>query len=1084
MSDTTLQNPAPRPQRRSPRDVVIRASAGTGKTFQLSNRYLRQLLNGSAPDEILATTFTRKAAGEILERNMVRLAEAALYADKCAELATFLDDPSLTCDQCLKLVQKLTRGLHRVRICTLDSFFSQIASSFGFEMGLPPDWTIVDEIDDVRLKNKAVEAVLKNESTRYAVQLMHLLTKGETGRTVSDLIRQTVGALYPIFQETDAAAWVSFPKPKKLSAKDLDAAIENLRTATIPKHKSIEKSRDADFQSALANDWEGFVSSGMAKRVAAGETTFYNKELDDGTILIYQRLLMHAKAVLVDMVAQQTEATYQLLCRFDLRYSQLKDDARVLQFDDVTRMLAEVASNNDVGRLSFRMDGNISHILLDEFQDTSLAQWQVIRPFAQQVTGRKKGKSFFCVGDVKQAIYGWRGGIAEIFDAIEDELPGLQRELLNKSYRSAPAVVETTNNIFNGLKERTDPDDDGSSVRQWCQKFQDHSTARDELAGYATLETARLAVEGETQADVTIATAAAGIAQLTRQAPGKSIGVLTRSNRVVGKVIFELRKLGIAASEEGGNPLTDSAAVKLIMSLLKLADHPGNSVARFHVASSPLGKALQFTPAKGTFRAEQLSRTVRRRLQTEGYGPVLQEWAEILNHHCGPRGKRRLSQLVELGYVWQTHATLRTVDFLNFLELRKVPDPTSDNVRVMTVHQSKGLEFDIVVLPDLDTKLVGQPSQFVVNKPSPTEPINRVCRYRNSDIRELLPADFQKMFDDARRTEISEAMCVLYVAVTRAVHALHMVIAPSRKSERKIPKTIAGLLRSALTNGAAEPETRLYEHGQPDWCVKNSATAQIEATAIEAESGNAVSAPSQTVATGSGIRFAPMPSGRERGMQRTAPSKHAAHRKVRLSSVVRHDNLPAMERGTVIHAFFEMIEWLDSEAAPSEAALLAKANELTTGGLDPQRMVSDFQEMLQQPDIVRGLTSSSYRPPRDLPLSAEVQHALAAAKPEQIRLEVHNEHPFAVRDDGQIVSGFVDRLVLIFLDNQLMACDVVDFKTDTLDPRNPAAVSEKVNYYRSQLDSYRRVVSQLYRLPVQRISTRLFMVGAGTIENV
>ncbi|APZ93172.1 UvrD-helicase domain-containing protein [Fuerstiella marisgermanici] len=1082
MTDAAVADTNSRGKKRTPRNVVIRASAGTGKTFQLSNRYLGQLLSGSAPDEILATTFTRKAAGEILERNMVRLAEAALNAEKCAELAGFLEDPALTCEQCLKLVQNLTRGLHRVRICTLDSFFSQIASSFGFEMGLPPDWTIVDEIDDVRLKNKAVEAVLRNESTKTAVQLMHLLTKGETGRSVSELIRQTVSALYPIFQETDAAAWTSFPKPKKLAAKDLDAAIENLRTAAIPKHKSIEKARDSDYQMALDNNWEGFVSSGMAKKVAAGETTFYKKELDEGTVLIYQRLLIHAKAVLVDMVAQQTEATYQLLCRFDFRYSQLKDDARVLQFDDVTRLLADVAANNNVGRLSFRMDGNISHILLDEFQDTSLAQWQVIRPFAQQVTGRKKGKSFFCVGDVKQAIYGWRGGIAEIFDAIEDELSGLQREALNKSYRSSPTVVETTNHIFNGLRNRTDPDDDGSSVRQWCQKFQDHSTARDELAGYACLETSRLADEDETPADITIAHAAARVAELTRKAPGMSVGVLTRSNRVVGKVIFELRKLGITASEEGGNPLTDSAAVQIIMSLLKLADHPGNSVARFHVATSPLGKALQFTPTDGSYRAEQLARSVRRRLQSEGYGPVLQEWAGILTHHSGPRGKRRLSQLVELGYVWQTHATLRTVDFLNFLDLRKVPDPTSDNVRVMTVHQSKGLEFDIVVLPDLDTKLVGQPSQFVANKPSPTERIDRVCRYRNSDIRELLPADFQKMFDDARRTEISEALCVLYVAVTRAVHALHMVIAPSRKSEKKVPKTISGLLRSALTNGApAEPEQQLYEHGQPDWCAGHSDAAR---TSSDTDATAVASAVPPAPVTTSGIRFATMPRGRERGLQRTAPSKHAAHRKVRLSSVIRHDNLPAMDRGTVIHAFFEMIEWLDSAAAPSEAALLAKAEELTTGGLDPQRMVDDFQEMLRQPDIVRGLTSTSYRPPRDLPLSADVQQALAAVKPEQIRLEVHNEHPFAVRDDGQIVSGFVDRLVLIYLDNQLAACDVVDFKTDTLDITNPSAVAEKVEYYRSQLDSYRRVVSQLYRLPVNRISTRLFMVGAGTIENV
>ena len=197
MSAIVTKTDTARPERISS-NVIIRASAGTGKTFKLSNRYLRLLFQGAAPDEILATTFTRKAAGEILERNMLRLAEAALNQQACTELGQFLELPDLSPEKCRKLLQKLTRGLHRIRICTLDSFFSQITSSFGFEMGLPPDWTIVDEIDQVRLKTKAVDAVLRNETTKDAVKLMHLLTKGETNRTVSELIQQTVNSLYPI----------------------------------------------------------------------------------------------------------------------------------------------------------------------------------------------------------------------------------------------------------------------------------------------------------------------------------------------------------------------------------------------------------------------------------------------------------------------------------------------------------------------------------------------------------------------------------------------------------------------------------------------------------------------------------------------------------------------------------------------------------------------------------------------------------------------------------------------------------------------------------------------------------------------
>ena len=119
--------------------TLIRASAGTGKTFQLSNRYLGLMQAGAMPDQILATTFTRKAAGEILDRVVVRLAEAALNEPARRELAKWLSSPSLSQDRCHQLLQVLIRQLHRLKICTLDSFFAQLAGSFSLELGLPPD---------------------------------------------------------------------------------------------------------------------------------------------------------------------------------------------------------------------------------------------------------------------------------------------------------------------------------------------------------------------------------------------------------------------------------------------------------------------------------------------------------------------------------------------------------------------------------------------------------------------------------------------------------------------------------------------------------------------------------------------------------------------------------------------------------------------------------------------------------------------------------------------------------------------------------------------------------------------------------
>lgn len=130
--------------------VVILASAGTGKTFQLTNRYLTLLRSGS-PERILASTFTRKAAGEILDRILVRLASAITDAKELSRLQQFVGHPEITRDECLQLLQQLTRQLHRVQISTLDALFSKLASSHTFELGFPPGWRLIEEVESARL---------------------------------------------------------------------------------------------------------------------------------------------------------------------------------------------------------------------------------------------------------------------------------------------------------------------------------------------------------------------------------------------------------------------------------------------------------------------------------------------------------------------------------------------------------------------------------------------------------------------------------------------------------------------------------------------------------------------------------------------------------------------------------------------------------------------------------------------------------------------------------------------------------------------------------------------------------------------
>src|SRR5580693_2850750 len=119
---------------------LIRASAGSGKTHQLTNRYLALLAAGAAPETMLAATFTRKAAGEILDRCLQRLATAAADVGKAGVLAEQTGMPTFAEDGVTHL-RRLLHALHRVRIGTLDSFYLALAGSFSLELGLPAGWS-------------------------------------------------------------------------------------------------------------------------------------------------------------------------------------------------------------------------------------------------------------------------------------------------------------------------------------------------------------------------------------------------------------------------------------------------------------------------------------------------------------------------------------------------------------------------------------------------------------------------------------------------------------------------------------------------------------------------------------------------------------------------------------------------------------------------------------------------------------------------------------------------------------------------------------------------------------------------------
>lgn len=1055
-------------------NLLMRASAGTGKTFQLTNRYLGLLSDGRECSKILASTFTRKAAGEIVDRVVERLADAAVDAEDCSALAKHLEGrATLNVSTAQAMLGELLKQLHRVRISTLDSFFSRLARTFSLELGLPPGWSVVDEITDAALRDDAIEALLAEET---AEQILHLLAKGEAQRSVSQLARDTIRELYSVYRVTDETAWQVVKRRKLADERTIAQACERLASQSFDKNQ-LNKGVQEDLARFATGDLGKFLDTGIAKAIVNGSEKYSRVMIPASLMDDYRPLIEFAGDSLINQLVTHTEGTFKLLQAFDRHYEYRKRQLGAFRFEDVTTAVSRSVVDHSYDRFAFRNDDDIDHLLLDEFQDTSPDQWAVIRRFAERTVEPETQRSFFCVGDVKQAIYGWRGGEAEIFEAVSEQLDGIKdAEPLNHSRRSAPVVIETVNKVFQGMHRHSNLGDLESPVRRWCDQYETH-TAESKASGWVCLEAA-------SEPDRVLERAVERIKEVHQAAPDATIGVLTRKNATVNRLIYLLGRHGVPASEEGGNPLTDSAAVNVILSLLHWIDHPGDTTSLFHVASTSLGTHLKLpTTARRLleFNASDLGRSTADRLRqdllTKGYEAVCLDYSIQLRQHCGARERLRLGQLVDLAAIWNDRITLRPTDFIRYVETQRVAEPSSASVRVMTVHQSKGLEFDFVVLPELEGTLTGGTPNLISHRPAAGERPDGVIRYANQRVRPLLAKSVQGWFDQYQSRVVSESLCVLYVALTRAKRALLMIVEP-KESEKSLPKKFQALLRAALSEGdPAVPDQIIYQAGDRNWHQSLQAT--------DAESENEATLDSdQPLAAIADLRDSfPIRTAKKRiarGADLVSPSSLEGGAKTALGSILQPTVSGGLEFGTVIHRLFEMIQWIE-DGVPNESALKSAVESLGHLSIAPSeseqgefvdRAIDYFKRSLQCPVIREAMAKSVRVDVKEWPELGSLEPSLQTSPPE---LEVRNERDFVVRDGQQLLRGTIDRLVEYWSGDRRIAAEIIDYKTDRSDG-SPGFLEKRIEYYRPQIESYRRAVATWTGLEPGRIRARLLFV--------
>jgi len=1066
----------------APRELVI-ASAGSGKTYHLTTRFIQLLAMGSPPNEILASTFTRKAAGEILERIIERLAKGAGDADEARQLAKDTGhEPLSDMTECRALLISVLADLHRMNVGTLDSFFVRVAQSFFQELGLAPGWTIADNLLEKRLLTDTVQTALSEMETSELAELLRALNLDHSKRRIHEDLRALVDDLIFIQRHLDpdlTGHWQpEFGEPTRSATIDVQRKANDLVTRLealpIPKNKTKPYEPNKNWSKAINNavlaitdrDWASVLGTGIGAKVMKEETEFQRKHIPPDFEEIFKAAKDLARAELSPRYRRRSKAMGRLAELLERVFRDVQHRVGAYRFNDIGYLLGGDDPTGGRDDLQYRLDQQVRHILLDEFQDTSLLQWRALQPLADELlSGHLGERAGVIVADPKQSIYAWRGARPGLARQVGRDY-ALERESMTKSYRSTPEVIRFVAKVFDKEKlpnnEVLEEFSVGEKVASdWLEDFTQIEAAKHQHeVGHVCIHLAPAEEQGRRRGKpIRLLGRAAEIVKcLHENMPTRSIGVLVRSNDVLSHIMDELQALNVPASGEGGTSLTDTPPVNALLSLLKLADHPLNTAACYHVACSPVSEVVGFKDYEDEGAARDLAITVREELVSEGYGPTLARWVRGLANRCDVREVKRLLQLVDLGYRWDDRATLRPSDFVRYVTEESVQSSSSAVVQVMTIHKAKGLEFDVVVLPELyPTLLRGGDDQTICERDRETGNFLQVYPYVNQQLRPLFPK-LEQLHDEQDEDALRNELSVLYVALTRARYALHLVCPPEESSRAK---NNARLIRDALDLSDDEAnEGILYERGDPRWFDKVG--EEPVTTAAAAEFAKKVRSP-----VGDHELLGVSVAEPTRNLARRSPSSLEGGSSVDLALHLNLDTGRAMRRGSVVHEWLEQVEWIE-DGVPDDRSLQASARKIDPRMSTPEvtALIGEFRGWIETKDIRSALSRGTY----------DVSTGGLA--------RVENEMPFVRKVGAEIQEGFIDRLVLIEQGGRIVGAEVLDFKTDKIQSGDEAQLEERKTHYEPQIAAYCDAVSERYGLAASEVTGKLVFLDIGVVAPV
>ncbi|WP_461211239.1 UvrD-helicase domain-containing protein [Desulfocurvus sp. DL9XJH121] len=851
----------------------VKASAGSGKTYALTGRFVSLLFDahmehspaacGGPPDEsyswteILAVTFTNKAAAEMKERVV-----NALKARALGQTGTPCD--AYAPQAAAARLSRILRNYHQLNISTIDSLLSRIARIFALEAGLPPDFTPVFDSGD--LFNEALDRLTEqaeagDEASRALLGealTTLLLLENRPGFQPGAVFRERLKAL--------ADHRLRDPSPYVTDAARLDAAVTPLREefqararALVPLLQGLDP---------LANFLKFFdkcLGHGPADEVPS--SAYAAKESFAECVKKASQGAVGAPLELAYIHFKDAHAAYRdgraLLeaARNWAGFIRLADAVAALMRGRMAEagvllnaLCPALARNMLQGEFGVpdafcRLGARLRHMLVDEFQDTSRDQWAAMRPLAEECLSQ--GGGLYLVGDVKQAIYGWRGGDARLFDQVPED-PALRavaearRITLPMNWRSLGRVVAHNNDVFAPLESpetalaaaramrENDPNEAvaelaGQVRTAFAGARQALPEGRDAGAGYVRL--ARVEAEtGEELMDAVREELGALMAEITaRRSPG-DVAVLVRRNAEAALVADWLIGWGLPVVTKNSLRLAGHPVVRQLAALLRFLDYPLDDLALWEFASGGLLPPPECWPGRaeltdwlcGLDRGPLYPRFVRdfpraaercvsRYVKKAGFmtpydvvSEAVKDFGVLARH---PEAEPFVRRFLEVVHAAECDGRQSIAAFLEYWDAdgaeEKVPLPeNTPAVRVLTVHDAKGLEFPVVVAPfhHWEARMGGDLAPFEFQGMRLLMPMRR---------------EMGEQWHAHVNTQLVEQLALLYVAWTRPREELYCLLthSPSFKGYRLTKALDALLAGRAFRPGARGLPT--WESGAP-----------------------------------------------------------------------------------------------------------------------------------------------------------------------------------------------------------------------------------------------------------------------------